>query len=77
MTLTGETYVIGERWSGVFESSGWTVVLDDDPACPAARGTYHAHGVDEEDLRFVMVVDPCMDGARATDLEAGTWERAP
>ncbi len=39
MTLTGETYVIGERWSGVFESSGWTAVLDDDPACPAARGT--------------------------------------
>ncbi len=50
--------------------------LDDDPACPAARGTYHAHGVDEEDLRLVMVVEPCMDGARATDLEAGTWERA-
>ncbi|MDQ3689741.1 MAG: hypothetical protein M3406_06860 [Chloroflexota bacterium] len=77
MTLTGETYVIGERWSGAFESSGWTVVLDDDPACPTARGTYHAHGVDEEDLRFVMVVDPCMDGARAADLQAGTWERAP
>ncbi len=77
MMLTGETYVIGERWSGAFESSGWTVVLDDDPACPSARGTYHAHGVDEEDLRFVMVVDPCMDGARAADLQAGTWERTP
>ena len=77
MTLTGQTYAIGDRWSGSFESSGWTVVLDDDPACPGARGTYHAHGVDEEDLRFVKVVDPCMDGARAADLEAGTWERAP
>ena len=75
MTLTGETYAIGDRWSGNFESSGWTVVFDDDPACPTARGTYHAHGVDQDDLRFVMVVDPCMDGARAADLETGTWER--
>jgi len=75
MTLTGQSYRIGDRWSGTFESSGWTVVLDDDPACPTARGTYHAHDVDQDDLRFVMVVDPCMDGARAADLEAGTWER--
>ncbi|MEA2651640.1 MAG: hypothetical protein QOI85_1361 [Chloroflexota bacterium] len=77
MTLTDETYRIGDRWSGTFESSGWTVSLDDDPACPTARGTYHAHGVGAEDLRFVMVVDPCMDGARAVDLETGTWERDP
>ena len=77
MTLTGETYGIGERWSGSFESSGWTVVFDNDPACPSARGTYHAHGVDEDDLRFVMVVDPCLDGERAADLETGTWERDP
>lgn len=75
MTLTEETYSIGDRWSGTFESSGWTVVFDDDPACPDARGTYHAHDVDQADLRFVMVVDPCMDGARAADLETGTWER--
>jgi hypothetical protein len=75
MTLTEETYAIGDRWSGTFESSGWTVVLDDDPACPDARGTYHAHDVDQDDLRFVMVVDPCLDGARAADLETGTWER--
>lgn len=75
MTLTGETYSIGDRWSGTFESSGWTVVFDNDPACPDARGTYHAHDVDQDDLRFVMVVDPCMDGARAADLETGTWER--
>ena len=77
MTLTGETFAIGDRWSGSFESSGWTVVLDNDPACPSARGTYHAHGVDQDDLRFVMVVDPCMDGARAADLVTGTWERDP
>jgi hypothetical protein len=77
LTLTGETYAIGDRWSGTFESSGWTVILDDDPACPGARGTYHGHGVGEVDLRFVMVVDSCMDGARAADLEAGTWERDP
>ena len=77
LMLTGETYSIGDRWAGAFESSGWTVVLDNDQACPGARGTYHAHAVDEDDLRFVMVVDPCMNGARAADLEAGTWERDP
>ena len=62
---------------GNIRELGWTVVLDDDPACPTARGTYHAHGVDEADLRFVMVVDPCMDGARAADLETGIWNRDP
>jgi len=77
LTLTGATYSIGDRWSGSFESSGWTVILDDDPACPGARGTYHAHSVADDDLRFVMVVDPCMDGARAEDLETGIWERDP
>jgi hypothetical protein len=77
LTLTGATYSIGDRWSGTFESSGWTVILDDDPACPGARGTYHAHGVGDEDLRFVMVVDACMQGARAEDLETGIWVRDP
>ncbi|HEX7197205.1 MAG TPA: hypothetical protein VF364_10300, partial [Candidatus Limnocylindria bacterium] len=77
LTLDGETFSIGERWSGTFESSGWTVVFDNDPACPGARGTYHAHQVVEEDLRFVKVVDTCLDGERATDLETGTWERDP
>lgn len=75
MTLTGERYRIGDRWEGTFESSGWTVILDDDPACPDARGTYHAHGENEADLRFVMVVDPCRDGERAADLETGIWRR--
>lgn len=77
MVLTEESFRIGDRWAGTFESSGWTVVLDHDLACPDARGTYHAHRVDEEDLRFVMVVDTCSEGARAADLETGTWERDP
>lgn len=70
---------IGDRWSGTWESSGWTVVLADDPTCPDVRGTYHAHaeGEDGVDLRFVKVVDTCGDGARAADLEAATWVREP
>ncbi len=72
-------YRIGDRWSGSWESHSWTVILLDDPACPEARGAYHAHNVgpDREDLRFVRVVDTCADGARAAELEAGTWERVP
>jgi hypothetical protein len=77
MTLSNDSYAIGDRWAGTLESSGWTVTFDNDPACPEARGTYHAHAVGEEDLRFVMVVDPCGDGARAADLQTGTWERDP
>jgi hypothetical protein len=75
LTLDGTTYAIGDRWSGALESSGWTVILSGDPACPGVRGTYHAHGVDDVDLRFVKVVDPCAGGARAEDLQAGTWRR--
>lgn len=71
------TFSIADRWSGTWEWSGWTVVLDADPACPDSRGTYHAHGVADDDLRFVKVVDTCDDGARAADLETGTWERDP
>jgi hypothetical protein len=77
LTIDGESVTIGERWSGSWEWSGWTVVIADDPACPDVRGTYHAHGADEEDLRFVMVVDPCRDGERAADLETGVWLRQP
>ena len=77
LTIRGETVTVGDRWGGSWEWSGWTVVIDDDPACPDSRGTYHAHGVDDEDLRFVKVVDTCQDGARAADLEAGIWERVP
>ena len=41
------------------------------------RGTYHAHGAADDELRFVKVVDMCDDGARAADLETGIWERDP
>lgn len=75
LTIGDDGYAISDRWAGTWEWSGWTVVLDDDPACPDARGTYHAHGEGEEDLRFVKVVDTCLDGERAADLEAGIWER--
>lgn len=75
MTIEGDTVTIGDRWSGSWEWSGWTVVIDDDPACPDSRGTYHAHGEGEEDLRFVKLVDTCQDGARAADLETGIWAR--
>lgn len=75
LTIAGETVSISERWGGSWEWSGWTVVIDNDPACPDSRGAYHAHGVGDEDLRFVKVVDTCQDGARASDLETGTWER--
>jgi hypothetical protein len=77
LSIGDGTFTIAERWGGTWEWSGWTVVLDGDPACPDSRGTYHAHGVADDDLRFVKVVDTCADGARAADLETGTWERAP
>lgn len=77
LTIGDGTFTIGDRWRGSWEWSGWTVVMDNDPACPDSRGAYHAHGVDDEDLRFVMVVDTCEDGARAADLETGIWERDP
>ncbi len=75
LTIDDGTFAIADRWGGRWEWSGWTVVLDGDPACPDSRGTYHAHGVGDDDLRFVKVVDTCADGARAADLEAGVWER--
>ena len=77
LTIGDGTFAISDRWAGAWEWSGWTVVVDDDPACPDSRGAYHAHGVGEEDLRFVKIVDTCQDGARAADLETGVWERRP
>jgi len=77
LRIDGARYQLGDRWAGTWEGSGWTVTLDDDPACPTSRGTYHAHAEGDADLRFVMVVDSCEDGARAEALEAGIWERAP
>lgn len=79
LSIRDGTYRIDDRWAGTWEGSGgWTIVLDDDPACPDSRGAYHARRAgDDADLRFVMVVDTCRDGERARDLEAGIWERRP
>jgi hypothetical protein len=72
-------FSIGDRWGGTWEGSGgWTVALDDDPACPGSRGAYHVRDAGEEGrLLFVKIVDTCQDGARAEMLESGTWERQP
>lgn len=79
LSLADGRYRIADRWAGTWESGGWTVVLDNDPACPGSRGAYHAHVAGDEgaDLRFVKIVDTCEDGARALDLETGIWERDP
>ncbi|MGH2446704.1 MAG: hypothetical protein ACRDGD_11820 [Candidatus Limnocylindria bacterium] len=77
LTIDDGGYEIGDRWSGTWEGIGLIVSLDDDPACPDSRGTFHAHaaGEDGEDLRFVKIVDTCENGARAAALETGIWER--
>ena len=75
LSIGDGTFTIADRWSGTWEWSGWTVSLDNDPACLDARGTYHAHGTDDDGLRFVKIVDTCENGARAADLETGVWER--
>lgn len=75
LTIGDGTFAIADRWSGTWEWSGWTVSLDNDPACPDSRGTYHAHGEEDGGLRFVKIVDTCQDGARAADLETGIWQR--
>lgn len=75
LTIGSGTFTVADRWAGTWEWSGWTVIVDNDPACPESRGTYHAHGEEGEGLRFVKVVDTCADGARARDLETGIWRR--
>ena len=77
LTIDDGHFTVGDRWSGTWEASGLTVILDDDPACPDSRGAYHAHSEGDDDLRFVKLVDTCADGARAADLEAVIWERQP
>ena len=73
------TFRIGDRWSGTWEGTGLTIVIEADPACPDARGAYHVHdeGASGEDLRFVAIQDPCADGARRAELETGIWLRQP
>ena len=76
LTMRGGHYRIGSRWSGTFEPSGLVVVLTGDPACPNDRGSYHVRSVGTtEDLTWDVIVDLCADGARARDLETGTWVR--
>ncbi len=80
LTIEDGTYRIDDRWMGTWEGSGgWTIAVDGDPACPDARGAYHARraGEDDGDLRFVKIVDTCRDGERASDLESGIWVRQP
>jgi hypothetical protein len=77
LTIGDGRFEVHDRWSGTWEWSGWTVIVDDDPACPGSRGTYHAHGEEDEAIRFVKVVDPCAEGERAADFETGIWERVP
>ena len=75
LTIGDGTFSVGDRWSGTWDWSGWTVVITDDPACPEARGAYHAHDAGDEALRFVKIVDVCRDGERGRDLETGVWAR--
>lgn len=75
LTIGDGTFSVGDRWSGTWDWSGWTVVITEDPACPDARGAYHAHDAGDEALRFVKIVDVCRDGERGRDLETGIWER--
>ena len=80
LTIEDGTYRIDDRWAGTWEGSGgWTIAVDGDPACPDARGAYHARaaGENEADLRFVKIVDTCREGERASDLESGIWVRQP
>jgi hypothetical protein len=75
ITLDGSTYRVDDRWSGSFEWSGWTVIFDNDPACPDSRGSYHAHPAADAGIYFVRIVDTCLDGERGRDLETGIWAR--
>jgi hypothetical protein len=79
LIISEGSFEIGSRWRGTWDGSGLTVALDEDPACPDARGAYHVHdaGANGQDLRFVALVDPCRDGARAAELETGIWRRQP
>lgn len=78
LVIDDGTYRIGDRWSGRLEGLGRNLSFIDDPACPGARGTYHAHGDPrplDPDLRFVKLIDTCGDGERARVLTTGIWLR--
>lgn len=75
LTIDGQRVTINDRWSGTWETSGWAASIEDDPACPDVRGTYHVHDAGDGAIRFVKIIDTCRDGERAADLETGIWER--
>jgi hypothetical protein len=78
LTIDGETFTVNDRWSGSFEGDGLVVALEDDPACPDVRGSYHLFGVSgTDDLRFEAIVDTCAGGERDGDLSTGIWRRNP
>ncbi|HET7521460.1 MAG TPA: hypothetical protein VFK61_07985 [Candidatus Limnocylindria bacterium] len=77
LVISDGHFQVGDRWSGTWSGKGLSIIIEDDPACPEARGAYHAHdeGPDGADLRFVALLDRCADGERQQDLETGIWER--
>lgn len=76
LVLEDAAYRVGDRWSGAFSSSGLTVILTGDAACPDVRGAYRIFAAGGEDIRWNLIVDTCQDGARGEVLE-GTWSRVP
>lgn len=77
LVIGSDTFQVSDRWSGTFEGRGLVVALTDDPACPDVRGSYRIFPAGEDAIRWNTIVDLCADGARAADLTAGTWQRAP
>lgn len=75
LTFHNGTYTVDDRWSGRLDASGLIVVLTDDPACPSARGTYRVWSAGGRDIWWQKIVDTCVGGARAKDLQAGIWAR--
>lgn len=78
LTLRGNRYSVGQRWSGTFEASGNVVILTGDPACPDARGSYHVQAAGANGgIRWERIVDLCAGGERARDLQTGIWQPNP
>jgi hypothetical protein len=75
LTFRNGTFSVDDRWSGRLEASGLVVVLTDDPACPNARGAYRVWSAGGQNIWWQKIVDTCVGGARARDLEAGIWAR--
>lgn len=77
LVIGSDTFGVADRWSGRFEGRGLVVALTDDPACPDVRGSYRIFPAGEDAIRWNTIVDLCANGARAADLTAGIWQRAP